>query len=90
MNNKLDELDKRQSSGVYELNCNNCYIVQTFFTRFEENTYLRNKEAGDEGLSSSFVNHLLNTGHDRGISNFSVLHMEQVRHKLDALEILGK
>ena len=50
-----------------------------------QHTNLRNKEAGDEGLSSSFANHLLNTGHDCDISNLSVLH---IGHKLDTLEIL--
>ena len=59
-----------------------------FFTRFKELTNLRNKEAGDEGLSSSFPNHLLNTGHDCDISNFSVLHIKQKGHKLHRLEIL--
>lgn len=94
VNNKLDKFDKSQSCGVYELQCNSChfsYIGQTgrtFLTRFKEHTNLRNKEVGDEGLSSSFANHLLNTGHDCNISNLSVLHIEQKGYKLDILEVL--
>jgi hypothetical protein len=94
VNNKLDKFEKSQSCGVYELQCSKCnisYIGQTgrtFLTRFKEHTNLRKKEVGDEGLSSSFANHLLNTGHDCTISNLSVLHVEQKGRKLDTLEIL--
>ena len=93
VNNKLDKIGKNQSSGVYELQCNNCtncYIGQTgrtFSFRFKEHTYLLNKEIGEEGLSSSFTQHLLNEGHDCDISNLSVLHIERKGYKLDTLEV---
>jgi hypothetical protein len=55
-------------------------IVATFLARFEEHTDLRYK-VGDEGLSSPFANHLLNTGHDYNInsnSNLYVLYVESL------------
>ena len=46
------------------------------------------KGVGEEGLSSSFAQLLLNECHDCDISNLSVLHIEEKGYKVDTLEIL--
>lgn len=93
VNNKLDVINKNQSSGVYKIQCSDClssYIGQTgrtFETRFKEHTKThRNNEVRNEGPSSSFSNHLLDTGHNCDIQNLKILHVESKGQKLNALE----
>jgi predicted GIY-YIG superfamily endonuclease len=69
-------------NGVYKIECENSprsYIGQTghtFKTRFKEHTKKhKNNEVRKEGPSSSFSNHLLDTGHSSEIENLKILHV---------------
>jgi hypothetical protein len=83
LNNKIEDIDILERSGVYKIECSNCN--QIYVGQSGRSLKTRLKEHWDFKRPSHVANHMSHYGHQTNIDNAEILHLYQKGKRLDVL-----
>jgi Reverse transcriptase (RNA-dependent DNA polymerase) len=84
LNNKIEDIDILERSGVYKIKCGDCF--QIYVGQSGRSLKTRLQEHLDFKRPSHVADHMLRYNHHTNIDNVEILHLSQKGKRLDLLE----
>lgn len=84
LNNKIEDIDILEKSGVYKIKCGDCNHI--YVGQSGRSLKTRLKEHLDSKRPSHVADHMLHYNHHTNIDNVEILHLSQKGKRLDLLE----